>query len=78
MAGTVFMFKHTAEWWVDGIVYLPEDDRQEVWPGALTSYPLKTHFTDCWQKQPTQIKLPELTTFYFLPLLLKKYVIKIF
>lgn len=72
------MLKHTAEWWGMGIVCLPENDRHELWPGAHTSYPWKTHFTDCCQKQPTQIKLPYLTIFYFLLLLWKKYEIKIF
>lgn len=77
-AGVAFRFKRTAERRVHGIVYLPEDDRRELWPGAQTAYPCKTHFTDCWQKQPTQIKPPRLTIFYFLLLLLKKYEIKFF
>lgn len=38
---------------------------------------LEKHFTDCWQKQPTQIKPPDLFSIFLL-LLLKKYEIKIF
>lgn len=64
--------KKTAEWWVKRIVYLSVDERCELWPGAQTSYPGKTHFTDCWQKQTTQIKLPDLTSFHLLLTALEK------
>jgi len=58
--------------WVKEIIYLSVDDRHELWPRAQTSYPWKTHFTDCWQKQATQIKPPDLTIFDLPPTLLEK------
>ena len=58
--------------WVKEIICLPVDDRHELWPRAQTSYPWKTHFTDCWQKQATQIKPPDLTIFDLPPTLLEK------
>jgi hypothetical protein len=78
--GMVFLFKHKgkqsrAVGWRDRLAF----SWWQTWAlaQAQTSYPWKTHFTDCWQGQPTQIKLPDLTILDPPPTPPKKYKMKI-